>query len=69
MDDPNLTEPDVKLFLNLTKFGSSHEKFDVWRRPRALNITTKIIQQVVVKYSSFKEKVAVVKCVYRPQLF
>ena len=27
----NSTEPDVELFMNLThKFGSSHEKFDVW---------------------------------------
>ena len=25
-----LTEPDVEFF---TKFGSSHEKFDVWPRP------------------------------------
>ena len=31
----NLTEPDFELFMNLTdtKFGSSHEKFDVWPRP------------------------------------
>ena len=27
-----LTEPDVNLFMNLTKFGSSHEKFDVWHK-------------------------------------
>ena len=32
----NLTEPDVELFMNLTKVASSHEKFDVWPRPYRL---------------------------------
>ena len=31
-----LTELDVKIFMNLTKFGSSHEKFDVWPEPKSL---------------------------------
>ena len=32
----NVTEPNVKLFMSLTNFGSSHEKFDVWPRPKLL---------------------------------
>ena len=28
----NLTEPDVNLFMKF-KFGSSHEKFNIWPRP------------------------------------
>ena len=36
LDDSNSfrrTEVDVELVMNLTKFGSSHEKFDAWPRP------------------------------------
>ena len=31
-----LTEPDAKFFMNLTKFGSSHETFDGWPEPKSL---------------------------------
>ena len=39
----NLTEPDVEHFMNLTKFGSFHEKF-VWPRPytREICIPTRL---------------------------
>ena len=44
----NVTEPDVELFMNFTKFGWSPETFDFWQYGKHIARTTGNKNQIII---------------------